>query len=251
MRLAFSDFESQYVGLRQEHIPKLLSNAEVAGKCLQLMPNRDRCVVEQELYKALMVLPYEDVSAGGIWHILRVYHRLMMAGGTTEALAESVCSTLTMHVRACPGRLPAVGDVMTAARLRSAGVSGSGRDLSFISRSLDIYFRNKPWHGLVGRKALQLRARQHPDFDRIVSPALRRYRDALESGARFAFLHTGLRLLARNCGRTNISVVVDGGSGSAEARGELVRNPKAGFEVEAPQRSSGCDLRASRHGGIV
>ncbi len=230
-RLVFPEFEREYVTLRQETIPKLLSNAEVEEKCFTDTRNGDRRVVEEELYKALMVLPYTRVSTEGIWHVLRVYHRLIMAGGTTEALAESICSTLTMHVRACPGRLPAVGDVITAARLRSAGVSGSGRDSSFITRALDIYFRGKPWHVLVGRKSLQLRAREHPDFDRLVSPAVRRYREALCSGVRFTFLHTGLRALARGSGRTNISVIVDGGSGSVEARGELVRNPKAGLKL--------------------
>lgn len=34
-----------------------------------------------------------------VWHALRACHRLVMAGGTTESLAESVCCSLTAQVR--------------------------------------------------------------------------------------------------------------------------------------------------------
>ena len=228
-RPTLKNFMHQYYILRQGVIPDLLAESEVAEKCLKPVASGTTRIVEHELYKVLMTLSFRRVQKYGIWHVLRLYHRLVMAGGTSEALAESVCSTLTMHVRACPGRLPALGDVVNAARLRSAGVSGSGRDAQFIERCLNIYFRGKAWHVLVGRRALEIRAKAHPDFDRHVSPALRHYRSGLSLALRFPFVYTGLGILARSCGRNNISVTIDGGSGSDAARAELVRNPKAGL----------------------
>ncbi len=181
----------------------------------------------------LMTCPYREVHRVGVWHVLRLYHRLMMAGGTTEALAETVCSLLTQQGRGCSGRKPMLGDLLNAARLRGSGVTGSGHDMGFIGRTLDIYFRGKPWHFIVNKRAVQRRALAHPTYGPVVSPALRRYRTSLLSGVRFDWLAGGLRSTAANCARSNISVVVDGGSGSAAARAELVRNPKAGLVLRS------------------
>ena len=87
-----------------------------------------------------MTCAYDDVRKHRVWHVLRAYHRLMMAGGTTEALAESVCSSLTLQARGCFGRKPVLGDLLKAVRLRCFGVSGDGQDMGFIARSLDIFF---------------------------------------------------------------------------------------------------------------
>ena len=56
---------------------------------------------EDRLYKLLMTQPYS--SCRHIWHVLRLYHRLVMAGATSEALAESVGSMLT-RATSVPGR---------------------------------------------------------------------------------------------------------------------------------------------------
>ena len=104
-----------------------------------------------------------EVSERRVWHVLRVYHRLVMAGCATEALAESVCSTLTIQTRACVGRPPKLGDVITAVRLRLAGVNGGGQDYNFLRRTMDIYFRGRPWHVCVGKRALELRAQRRSD----------------------------------------------------------------------------------------
>ena len=86
-----------------------------------------------------MTASYEDVRKHTVWHVLRAYHRLMMAGGTTEALAESVCSSLTLQTRGGWGRKPVLGDMLNAVRLRCFGVHGDGQDMNFIARSLDIF----------------------------------------------------------------------------------------------------------------
>ena len=186
-------------------------------------------VVEQKLYKLLMTCPYQQVRDCGVWHILRAYHRLIMSGSTSEALAETACSALTLQVRGCFGRKPILGDLMNAARLRTSGVCGNGQDMNFISRSLDIFFRGKPWHVLVSTRTLQQRAASHRWHTRWVSRAVERYRASVIVGARFTWLADGLRPLAVNCARTSLSVVVDAGSGTREARAELIRNPKAGL----------------------
>ena len=73
----------------------------VIGKTVVVKPSGLQAVVlefskrmpEDRLYKLLMTQPYS--SCRHIWHVLRLYHRLVMAGATSEALAESVGSMLT------------------------------------------------------------------------------------------------------------------------------------------------------------
>jgi hypothetical protein len=73
----------------------------VIGKTVVVKPSGLQAVVlefskrmpEDRLYKLLMTQPY--TSCRHIWHVLRLYHRLVMAGATSEALAESVGSMLT------------------------------------------------------------------------------------------------------------------------------------------------------------
>ena len=71
------------------------------GKTVVVKPSGLQAVVvdfskrmpEDRLYKLLMTQPYS--SCRHIWHVLRLYHRLVMAGATSEALAESVGLMLT------------------------------------------------------------------------------------------------------------------------------------------------------------
>jgi hypothetical protein len=153
----------------------------------------------------------------------------MMAGGTTEALAESVCSSMTLQARGCFGRKPVLGDLLNAVRLRCFGVSGDGQDMGFIARSLDIFFRGKPWHFVVSKRTEQQRAAAHVMQSRWVSPAVERYRRTVRGGAQFSWLSSTLREVAVHLARRDISIVVDGASGTEEARAELNRNPKAGL----------------------
>ena len=92
------------------------------------------------MYKLLMDLPYPYVQRVGIWLVLRIYHRLIMAGVTSEALAETVCSYFS-RLSGQSGQSRALGDVVNAVRLRCAGVTGEVQDRRFISTVLDAYFR--------------------------------------------------------------------------------------------------------------
>ncbi len=81
----------------------------VIGKTVVVKPGGLQAVVldlsrrvpEDRLYKFLMTQPHS--SCRHIWHVLRLYHRLVMAGATSEALAESVGSMLT-RATSVPGR---------------------------------------------------------------------------------------------------------------------------------------------------
>ena len=188
-----------------------------------------KAVVEDKFYQLLMTASYEDVRKHTVWHVLRAYHRLMMAGGTTEALAESVCSSLTLQTRGGWGRKPVLGDILNAVRLRCFGVHGDGQDMNFIARSLDIFFRGKPWHFVVNKRTEQQRTAAHVLHTRWVSPAVERYRRSIRVGSQFSWLASTLREVAMHSARRDISIVIDGASGTEEARAELVRNPKAGL----------------------
>lgn len=193
----------------------------------QLVPQLRDAQSEGLLYKGLMSLPYERVHDLQVWHVLRAYHRVVMAGGTTEALAESVCSSLTAQVRGCSGRRR-LGDILNGVKLRSAGVSGSLHDQDFIKRAMDIYFRGEKWHVHVGARALMNRRAAEPSQPDWLSPAVRSAAAAAHSTAHWQFLAEGLRTMARHSARADLSKERDAGAGSAEALRELVRNPKAG-----------------------
>ena len=103
-------------------------------------------VDELQLYKYLMTIPYETVRQVGCWRVLRVLHRLIMAGlVTTEALAEMACSFCSIHERGLNGRKPALGDVLNAVKLRAAGVTGVSGNNAFIKRALYIHFQGSKW----------------------------------------------------------------------------------------------------------
>ena len=57
----------------------------------------DKRIREFMLFKLLMTQDYLHVKTSDVWHVLRLYHRLYMAGVTTEAMAESVGSLLTQR----------------------------------------------------------------------------------------------------------------------------------------------------------
>jgi len=172
-------------------------------------------VHEAGLYRLLMTMPYARVRATRIWHVLRVYHRLVMAGGTTEALAESVCSALTRQVHGCLGQRP-LGDLIAAVKLRDAGVRGSGGDEAFLERALEIYFKGKPWHVFLTERARrEKRARESLSAE--------------AAPAKWGFVRGALRPFAAASARKHLKVTPDVGAGTAEARAELARNPKAGL----------------------
>ena len=84
-----------------------------------------------QLYKAMIVSSYDIVREANVWHVLRLFHRLVHAGATTEALSESVCSYLTQYGRRRIGPRPNTVDVINAVLLKSAGIRGSAGEDAF------------------------------------------------------------------------------------------------------------------------
>ena len=137
-RIGWDTMRAQYVVLRAEFIPALLQEH---GSSRPVRMGLD----EAALYALIMRQPYSTVHSAGIWHVLRLYHRLVMAGASTEQLAEGVGSMLTQQARGTGGCPPPLADTLNAVRLRSMGML-EGDSMSFIRRGLDVYFRKKPWH---------------------------------------------------------------------------------------------------------
>ena len=159
---------------------------------------------ETALYKLLMTRSYKrDVRPARVWHVLRLYHRLVMAGASTEALAELVGSLLTQRVQAQIGNHRALKHVVGAVMLRCFGVRGDPGDVGFIRRSLNIYFRGKSWHFVLRQSEKVKRARLHPH---MLGPsfALHNHRLKVATTRKFSWLSGTLSEVADNCGRHNL-----------------------------------------------
>ena len=169
----------------------------------------EKHILETQLYKKLMSLAYQRVRESRIWHVLRMYHRLVMAGASTEALAESVGSMLSLRVRTQNGKHRALSCTIASTRLRCFGIYGDPKDVGFISRSLDIYFRGKPWHFNVSDRH---RADKSLKFSCVLGPsvALHNHRVELMSQRRhFSWLSGPLSDAVRDCGRVDLSIGQD------------------------------------------
>ena len=118
------------------------------GHCLgpPLAANQDK------LYKLLMTRSYGQ--SRHLWHVLRLYHRLIMAGSSSEALAEAVGSMLTRATRV-PGHHCGLGDLLDGVRLRAAGVGSADCNADFIRRCLNIRLFGEPWHFHLSRQGLR------------------------------------------------------------------------------------------------
>ena len=166
----------------------------------------EKHVPEKALYKLLMSRDYErEVRPAGVWHVLRLYHRLVMAGQSTEALAELVGSLLTQRVQAQIGRHRALKHVIGAVMLRCFGIRGDTSDVGFLKRSLNIYFRGKPWHFVTRREEQVRRARLHPH---MLGPSMALHRHRLKAGAKrkFSWLEGNLSEVAGACARKSLKL---------------------------------------------
>jgi hypothetical protein len=192
------------------------------GKSVCTLIGFEKHIVELSLYKLIMSQPYDRVRAAGVWHAIRMYHRLFMAGATTEALAELVGSLLTKQSRGGGGRKADLSDTIDAVRLRSHGVTGSHENRGFIGRSLNIYFRGKPWHFLVGPKFLP--KRRDPSWGPSV--AVHRYRCQFLAGLKFAWVRDEVLPLLRALGRRNLR------DGIALDSKFIMLTPRAGYILQ-------------------
>ena len=95
------------------------------------------------LHAALMSVKYEHAASHQVWHILRLYHRVIMYAVDAEAINEHVGS----HIRyiekhhAC-GRPLEVRNLIRAVMLRVLHVKGDLTDVAVIQRGLDECFRH-------------------------------------------------------------------------------------------------------------
>ena len=184
----------------------------------------ERYVDEEKLYKMLMLLSYHDfVKPQRLWHILRLYHRIFMAGCTTEALAELVGSMLTQRVQCQVGRHISLSDCIGATKLRCAGIRGDTRDDEFIRRSLNIYFRGKPWHFFLSSRRRVDRDKMYPAGLLGSSVALHRHELAVRLKRTFTWLAGGLRDMIRVFGRRDLRVSEDFSASETPRGGPALR----------------------------
>ena len=87
--VTFEEFRQQFAQFR-DVLPQVLQQVEVAkGKHFK----------EADVFAAFMVQPYAWTKRHGIWHFLRMWMRLWVAGGSTEALSEMIASFMTAQVQ--------------------------------------------------------------------------------------------------------------------------------------------------------
>jgi hypothetical protein len=113
---------------------------------------RVRAQVDHKMHAMLMSMNYQVVS--GLWHILRLYHRIMMWSSNSEAIAEHVGSLIRFVEKkhSSGGALDVLG-LVRAARLRAAGLRGDTSDAPLIMRAMHLHFKKQAQgpHFFLGR----------------------------------------------------------------------------------------------------
>ena len=179
----------------------------------------DKTVIEDKLYKMLMTLSYSDyVRPHCVWHILRLYHRVYMASASTEALAELIGSMLTQRVQCQVGRHASLADCIGSTKLRCAGIRGNPRDVGFITRSLNIYFRGKAWHFFISARSRAARAKKFPGGLLGPSMALHRHELCSRVQRNFSWIEGTLAEALRVFGRRNLRLDLDASGASGFVR---------------------------------
>ena len=103
---------------------------------------RIRKHMDHKMHGLLMGLNYEQVSH--LWHILRMYHRVMMWSMSSEAIAEHVGSLIRyIEKKHGAGGALDVPALVRATRLRAAGVRGDTSDGPLIMRAMSLHFRRQ------------------------------------------------------------------------------------------------------------
>jgi hypothetical protein len=99
---------------------------------------------DEDVYAAVMQLPYNTIKTRGVWHVTRMWRRCYMKSITVETICESIASCLRYYERKnSVGRDCSLAAVVVGARLRMAGLRGDLRDASFIWRGLVHCFGSK------------------------------------------------------------------------------------------------------------
>ena len=96
------------------------------------------------LHALLTKVRYEVVSARGVWHILRLYHRCIMFSADVEAIAEHVGSLMRyIEKRHACGRPLDPPNLIRAVRLRALGVRGDLTDVGLIRKALQEFGKSR------------------------------------------------------------------------------------------------------------
>ena len=127
-----------------------------------------------------------------------------MAGASTEALAEVVGSLLTQRSQAQVGRHMSLADLVGSTKLRCAGVRGDPRDHGFIERSLNMYFRGKPWHFFVNDRTRYERNRRYPQGLLGSSIVLHRHEVQVQVSRTFPWVRGHLDETVKACARRHL-----------------------------------------------
>jgi len=97
------------------------------------------------LHFAVVQVKYEIVHSMGVWHMIRLWHRLFMHAFDVEAIDESVASVVRyIEKKHAVGKPLETANLIRATRLRAAGVRGDLRDIGVLKHALSKYFAADP-----------------------------------------------------------------------------------------------------------
>ena len=124
---------------------------------VQLIRRICKLLVDHKMHALLMNLSYRHVSDNALWHVLRLYHRIMIWSSSSEAIAEHVGSLIRfVEKKHGLGRALGVPALVRATRLRAAGVRGDTGDSSFVMRAMHVHFRKQKQGPLPEQTATQV-----------------------------------------------------------------------------------------------
>ncbi len=99
---------------------------------------------DHQFHALLMGMKYEVVSTKRIWHILRLYHRVVIWSCDSEAIAEHVGSIVRyIEKKHATGRPLETANLVRAVRLRAVGVRGDMSDAVLIMRAMRLHFERR------------------------------------------------------------------------------------------------------------
>lgn len=100
------------------------------------------------IYKYVITHSLAEIRRHGLWHAVRMFHRVVHMSVTTESLAEHAGSVLRRMERKA-NNCGRVGAFISAARLRMAGLQGLGHEEAFLATALNYHFEcagPEGWH---------------------------------------------------------------------------------------------------------
>jgi hypothetical protein len=100
--ITFEEFRIQFLTFCKV-LPQIMQQAQdEKGDEAKAKHGKAKVLEEADVFAAFMRQPYSWTKKHGIWHFLRLWMRLWVAGGSTEALAEMIGSYMTAQVGLAP-----------------------------------------------------------------------------------------------------------------------------------------------------